>query len=260
MVRDPRVVPAAFDAGINFFFVTADMHWPLYEGVRRGLTMLLERGGGVRDEIVVGAVSYVTQPEFCRVPFEEVVEAIPDLGRVDVTIAGGAYANDLLVRLVEYRKHRTGALPGVKATAASFHDRAAAREAIRHELVDLAFIRYNPLHRGAEEDLLPHLSSPSEGRALLYNFKSAIGHLTEKQYQKLGLDPHVWRPDVTDYYRFALTRPEIDGILCSLNEERHVAALDEALARGPLDDEELQFLRDLGDLTAGRAQLVGSEA
>jgi len=26
MVEDPRTIPAAFEAGINFFFVTADMH------------------------------------------------------------------------------------------------------------------------------------------------------------------------------------------------------------------------------------------
>ncbi len=255
VVNDPRVVPAAFDAGINFFFVTADMHWPYYEGLRQGLSMLLARGGSVRDEIVVGAVSYVTQPEFCHMPFEEVVAAIPGLGHLDVTIAGGAYANDLMVRLVEYRQHREGSLPGVRATAASFHDRKAAREAIRHDLVDLAFIRYNPIHPGAEKDLFPHL--PRSGRALVYNFKSSAGRLREEQYAKFGLEPDDYRPEVTDYYRFVLSRPELDGILCSLSEERHVAELEAALARGPLDEDDMQYLRDLGDLAAGRARLVG---
>ena len=31
LVRVPETISAAFDAGINFFFLTADMHWPLYE-------------------------------------------------------------------------------------------------------------------------------------------------------------------------------------------------------------------------------------
>src|SRR5262245_54155501 len=31
MIRDPETVGAAFEAGINFFFVSADMHWPLYQ-------------------------------------------------------------------------------------------------------------------------------------------------------------------------------------------------------------------------------------
>ena len=37
LVEDPATISAAFDAGINFFFLTADMHWPLYEASRRGL-------------------------------------------------------------------------------------------------------------------------------------------------------------------------------------------------------------------------------
>src|SRR5436190_890300 len=35
-VKSPDTVLAAFDAGINFFFVTADMHWPGYENLREG--------------------------------------------------------------------------------------------------------------------------------------------------------------------------------------------------------------------------------
>jgi len=69
IVGDPDVVPAAFEAGINFFFVTADMHWPLYEGVREGLRRLLKSNPAARDSLVVGVVAYVTQPEFCWVPF-----------------------------------------------------------------------------------------------------------------------------------------------------------------------------------------------
>src|SRR5262249_26053031 len=52
-VDQPDTIAAAFDAGINFFFVSADMHWPLYEASRVGLGALLARGGAVRDRIVV---------------------------------------------------------------------------------------------------------------------------------------------------------------------------------------------------------------
>src|SRR5260221_8264578 len=78
----PETVLAAFDAGINFFFLTADMHWPIYEGLRRGLAMLFARGGDIRDRVVVAAVSYATQPEFCTMPFREVVNAVPGLDRL----------------------------------------------------------------------------------------------------------------------------------------------------------------------------------
>jgi hypothetical protein len=76
MVPRPETVPAAFDAGINFFFLSADLHWPRYEGMRRGLETLLARGGGVRDEIVVGVVSYLEQPLFQTFQVQEVIDAV----------------------------------------------------------------------------------------------------------------------------------------------------------------------------------------
>src|SRR5947207_9929281 len=97
-VGRPAVIGEAYDAGINFFFLTADMHWPLYEASRRGLRNLIRSRKGVRDDIVVAVASYVTQPEFCTMPFVEVATAIPGLERVDVAVMGGAYAADVLVR------------------------------------------------------------------------------------------------------------------------------------------------------------------
>src|SRR5262245_60308201 len=63
LTRSPRAVCEAFDAGINFFFLTADLHWPSYEQNRRGLRMLLQRGGGIRDRLVIAAASYVGSAE-----------------------------------------------------------------------------------------------------------------------------------------------------------------------------------------------------
>src|SRR3954451_19121946 len=94
MVGSPETVCAAFDAGINFFFVTADMHWPLYDQARRGLTDLLARGHGIRDQVVVAGVCYPTQPDFCSMPFAELVAAVPGLQTLDVLLAGGAYRRD----------------------------------------------------------------------------------------------------------------------------------------------------------------------
>ncbi len=254
LVGNPRVVPEAFDAGINFFFVTADMHWPVYEALRRGLVMLFERGGGIRDEVVVALVSYVTQPEFCHTPFEEVLAMVPGLGRWDLSIAGGAYSGDLLGRLSRYRSHRSGGTS--PALGATFHDRRAALLALNHDLVDIGFLRYNPLHRGAEEEVFPQLRS--ETSALLYNFKSTTGFLEEEVYASIGLSPEHWRPARTDYYRYALSRPEIDGLLCAFDEPHHVRDLADALAGGPLHDDQTAYLNDLAGLSLGRASLSSS--
>ncbi len=257
MVRSPAVVLHAFDAGINFFFLTADMHWPLYENLRQGLAELLARGADVRDQVVVGVVSYVTQPEFSSMPFEEVIAQLPGLERVDLAIAGGAYSRELMSRLPVYVDHRRNGRYGVRAIGSSFHDRQAAWMAINHRMIDIAYIRYNTLHQGADRDLFPRLSPSSP--TLLYNFKSTLGHMPPSQYSKLVLSEDYWQTKVTDHYRFALGHPAIHGILGALGQPAHVGELVEALARGPLDDGEHQYLLDLADLQLGRASLAENQ-
>ena len=249
---DPRAIPAAFDAGINFFFLTADLHWPHYEASRRGLELLFQRRG-VRDDVVVGVVSYMTQPEFMRLPFEEVVEAVKGLGRVDLTILGGVYAGELAGRLAGHAEHCVGA-PHVGPRGASFHDRGELVSAVNEERVDVAFLRYNPAHPGADEDVFPLLRP--EGRCLLYNFKSSRPFMPEERLQELGLGAENWRPEVPDYYRFALTSPVVDGLLCGLDDERQVAALEAGLARGPLDEDERRYLCDLASLDDGSVAIA----
>jgi hypothetical protein len=250
---DPRSVSAAFDAGINFFFVSADMHWPIYDGVRRGIAMLLERGGGVRDDIVVGVVSYVTQPEFCFAPFLEALAAIPKLDRIDLTIMGGVYAPDFMVRAHQYGAHRRGVVPGARSVGASFHDRPAVVMAINHGMIDIAFSRYNPAHSGAAVDLFPHLVP--DRSPLLYGFSSTFNYVGPKRCDELGLEGDQWRPAVTDYYRYSLTRREHDGVLCAPHTPKEIDELARAVDLGPLTDEETTYLRDLADLAAGRASL-----
>lgn len=250
MTEEAATIPAAFEAGINFFFVTADMHWPLYEATRRGLRMLLDGNPQARDAIVIGVVSYVTQPEFCWAPFLEVLQELAPLQRIDVTIAGGCYGHEVGARARIYAAHRELEHAGARAIGATFHDRLAAREQLDAEAFDIAFVRYNPGHPGARRDVFPHVRSRADGRrALLFNFNSTLSWITdEDHYAAIGVEADNWRPHATDYYRFALTEPALDGLLCGLPNARAVRELADALAEGPLDDEDHQYLLDLAEL------------
>lgn len=252
-VDDPRTVEAAFEAGINFFFVTTDMHWPVYEATRRGLRALFRARPGVRDEVVVAGVCYPTQPEFNAMPFEELIAALPGLDRIDVAVMGGTYGTDFMARLPVYHAHRRSRFAGIRAIGASFHDRAAAAPAVNHGLVDAAFVRYNPAHPGARTDVFPLLTA--ERRPPIFNFTSTHGWVSPARRAALGVSPDVWQPDVTDCYRFALSTPGMDGLLCALGRPREVTALVDALARGPLTDDEQHVLINLAALDAGLAVL-----
>ena len=100
--------------------------------------------------------------------------------------------------------------------------------------------------------LFPHLRRPR--KTLVYNFLSTRGYIPPTEFARLGLDDRYWQPTITDHYRFVLTRPELDGILCALTNERHVRELADAIERGPLAETEQKYLIDLSSLTEGRAK------
>jgi hypothetical protein len=241
IVDSPATVAAAFDVGINFFFLSADMHWPLYEATRRGIRDLLRRRRSIRHELVIAGVSYVTQPEFCRMPFLEILDAVPGLERLDVLVAGGVYASDFDVRAPIYSRHRATALAGCTASGASFHDRRAARSALSEAQIDIGFVRYNPAHTGAEAEVYAGLRRRS--RRLLYAFNSTRGRLGASELEHLPAD--CWLPGVTDYYRFALAPAAVDGLLCSFSTPREVEALAAAMQEPVLSSAEREHLVQL---------------
>src|SRR5688572_3364399 len=157
MTQDPETVSAAFDAGVNFFFVSADLHWPYYDGLRQGIAALLGRKGVRRDDIVVAVVSYLQDPLFGCLQFNEVIEMVPGLERADVLVAGAAETQDFFGRYQTLARARDGGAWGARAIGTSFHDRIAACTVANLDLLDVGFVRYNALHTGARTDLFPHL-------------------------------------------------------------------------------------------------------
>jgi hypothetical protein len=246
-----ETVVAAFDTGINFFFVSGDLHWPQYEGLRSGLAELLSRGPSVRDEIVVGVVSYLEEPLFHYLQFHEVIDSIPGLKRVDLLIAGAvASPESFKSRLVSLREARLAAHKGSRAIGATFHHRGCALLSLNYDCLDIHYIRYNTAHRRAVEDFFPHV--PPERASLIFSFKSTFPLVAEERVRQFGLDGGSWLPKVTDYYRFALTHRQLDGVLCRLSSPREVEELVEALEEKPLTPDELAHMIRLSSGSAAR--------
>ncbi len=257
IVQAPEAVHRAFELGINFFFVSVDMHWPHYDGLRHGLRSLLAEGRARREEIVVAAVSYVAQPEFGWAPFTELLEEVPGLEYLDVLVVGGAYAGDVDTRLAQRREQVAEGFAGVRSLGVTLHERQSAVHVANDGLADIAFVRYNPAHVGARDDVFPHLAASN---TLVFNFNSLSDRVTEEDRARLGLAPRFWLPRPVDYYRFALQRPELDGVLCAPATPDEVTALRDALEEGPLSDTESDHLVRLANLSLGRVRLRGDAA
>jgi hypothetical protein len=253
-IRSRDAVPLAFEAGINFFFISVDLHWPLYEELRQGLDALLAQRPSIRDQLVVAAVSYVTQPAFAGANFAELLHAVPRLERIDLVVVGAATPDDLEPRKARYLGSPFASGLGTRAVGASFHSRPFARSVINADAVDVAFVRHNPHHPGGRADLFPHVRQ--DARTLLFNFRSMLPMPSAQQWRAMGLDDDCWIPEPVDCYRYALSPSQMSGILGSVNSAREIDALAEGLSRGPLSfDEETYFCA----LAQQAAQLRGVE-
>jgi len=246
-VDDPDVIPAAFDAGCNFFFVSADMHWPRYEPSRKGLAALFARGTSIRDQVVVAAVSYVAQPDFAAGPICELIEDVRGMERADITIAGGCYARDVDRRVPGLAL--ASEIHGARAHGATFHDRKAAARALTDERLQLVFARFNAVHRGARRDIFPKVTPETRP---LFLFTTAHG---VRSREALGLPDSNWLPRHTDHYKYALADDRVAGILCAPRKLSEFEDLKQMVAEAPLSQPQLKYIDVLGDLASGTAVL-----
>src|SRR5262249_9211911 len=114
---------------------------------------------------------------------------------------------------------------------------------------------YNPAHAGARQEVFPYL--PRQRSTLLFNFKSTFRFVPAQYLEAMGLHAaEFWHPEITDYYRFALSRPEIDGVLIAPRTTAELDGLAAALARGPLTEEEESYLMDIALVAHGDAKVV----
>ncbi len=241
IVGDPAIIPAAFDAGVNFFFISGDLHWPLYEEIRKGLEMLFARGKGIRDQVVVGAVSYLDPPIFQALQFHEIIQVVKGLERIDVLLAGAVWsAQNFEGRLTPLQRGRGIGYLGSRGIGASFHDRRTALLSVNSGALDIQFIRYNTAHPGARGDMFPFFRS--DRRSLVFNFKSMMSRVSPERFRELGLSGSYWEPKATDYYRFALSPPGMDGVLCSPGSVEEFRQLLLALEEAPLTPQEEQYM------------------
>ena len=134
----------------------------------------------------------------------------------------------------------------VRFLAVSSHNRRLVPELAAGRDFDVVHFRYNAAHPGAEVDIFPRL--PATNAGMVAYTATSWGQLL-KPAKAL---PGERVPAASDCYRFVLTRPEVD--VC-LSGPANAAQMDEALKalrRGPMDDEELAWMRRVGAGVRGR--------
>jgi len=131
-----------------------------------------------------------------------------------------------------------------RSIGVSIHDRKRAAKLAAEGPLDFFMIRYNAAHPGAEVDIFPHLPAK----------KPVIAAYTATSWRKLLSPPKGWTgPAATagDCYRFCLTNPNVDLVVSAPKTAAQMRENMQALARGPLSDEEMARMRALGKVVHG---------
>jgi aryl-alcohol dehydrogenase-like predicted oxidoreductase len=114
--------------------------------------------------------------------------------------------------------------------------------------IDIFHVRYNAVHTGAERDVFPHL--PADGA------RPGMVAFTATSWRQLlnpGKIPSGERvPTAADCYRFVLSNPAIDVCMTGPSSQQHVGDMLQALDRGPMNEEEMGWMRRVGQAIYGK--------
>ncbi len=230
----PEDLELAFDHGINYFY-WGSIRRP---GFGRGIRNLARRG---RGDIVVALQSYARWPAaVLRRAVDSGLRRLA-LDYADVLILGWYNQRppqSILDAALELREQGR-----VRYLLLSGHSRPFFPEMAQEDLFDLFMVRYNAAHRGAEKDVFPSLPSGERRPGICAYTATRWGSLIDPR----KVPPGEPAPRGVDCYRFCLTHPDVDLALCGPAKTEHVREACEALAKGPLDERELAWMRRVGD-------------
>ncbi len=133
----------------------------------------------------------------------------------------------------------------VRFIGMSSHNRPLFGRISRGELdlpLDLFQIRYNMVHRGAEEDIFPHL--PEHKKPGIVVFTATCWRKPLKARNMPEGEPPL---RAAECYRFVLSNPNVDVCITGPSSAMQMDANLSALEGGPLSEEEMARVKRIGD-------------
>lgn len=235
-----KAVERAYDEyGINYF----------YWSVRRGAGMaqaLRHLGSKDRDGIIVALQSYDHLGWFMARGVEKGLKAL-GIDCADVLILG--WYNRFPGRRVLDAARSLQERGLVRFLAMSGHNRKLFGEvAGRAESpIDVFMVRYSAAHRGAEEEIFPHLPESGPPGVTTYT-ATRWGKLLDPGKMPPGEDPL----SAAECYRFVLSQPRVDLCMMGPRSLEEFEAGVSALEGGPVTAEERERIVRIGDFVRGR--------
>lgn len=231
---DVEVYEEAFDRGCNYFT------WGTFvKGRSETFKTFLQnlQKSGRREEIFLSLLSY-SHSSFLSNWFLRSALRKLRTEYVDCLLLGyfnRKPSNKLLDWAVKTREK--GLIRHIGLTT---HNRKIVVPLLKEGIIDICHCRYNLVHRGAEQDIFPHLQKTSTG----------IVSFTATYWGKVLKEKNVKKPAVVptagDCYRFVLQREEVDVCMMGVRDLEMLRGNFSEIAKGPLSLDEMERLRTVG--------------
>ncbi|MBL8606981.1 MAG: aldo/keto reductase [Myxococcales bacterium] len=225
-----RDLERAHERGVSFFF------WGLRRrgDFGRGLARIAKKD---RAGVVIGIQSY-TRVGFLMKP--SVHLALRALGTDYVDLLSLGWWNTMPPARVVDAALALREAGRVRHIVVSSHERTLLPRLAKVAGIDGLMVRYNAAHTGAEREVFPHVAEERPG--VLAFTATRWGSLLDRAL----VPPGEAVPRASDCYRFVLSSPHVHATLAG---PKNGAELDEAMAaleRGPMDEEEMAWMRRVG--------------
>jgi aryl-alcohol dehydrogenase-like predicted oxidoreductase len=223
----------AFERGCNYFYWGSMRKSGMRDAIRNIC------GRGKRDDIILVIQSY-SRSAFLMESFAH--KALKALGQehADVLVLG--WYNKLPSKRVLKKAAAMKEKGLVRFLALSGHKRKLFPELAGLGIFDIFHVRYNAAHRGAEQDIFPHIQGEG-GPAIVSYTATRWGQLLKKKMMPPGEDP----PSASHCYRFALSHPSVDVCVCGPKNSQQMDEALKTLELGPLGTEERERMIRIGD-------------
>ncbi len=226
---------SAFERGVNYFYWGSRRRDGMGDAIR-----LVARTH--RDDLVVVLQSYARVGLAVRVSVESALRSLK-LDRAEVLLLGWhnrAPARRILDAALALQQRGL-----VQHIALSSHHRPLFATLVDDERIGIWHLRYNAVHRGAEREVFPVLDGrASERRPGVVTYTTTRwGHLCDPSRTPRG----ERTPDGTDCLRFVLGNSAVDVAISGPSNADHVDQAVRALELGPMSDDELAWMRRVGD-------------
>ena len=225
-------IEEAFERGVNYFYWGAPRRGMMAEGIRR----LAKKN---RERMVVVVQNYWPWAKLIPKSLQRALKEL-NLDYADVLLFSTFRRRPNQKTIDTALKLKEKGL--IRYLGLACHHRPRFAEVEKENIFDVFHIRYNAVHRGAEDDVFPLLPE-KDGPGIVIFTATCHTKLLRRSY----IPRNEKTPKAIDCYRFVLSHPSVHVCISGPQNLKQTRENLKILEMGPMTEKELAWMRRVGD-------------